>query len=59
MILEGRIAAEKALAEAAGERLHLHVNALSVVLQMTDRLEGLAALLVSALERPLTVRVGQ
>ena len=59
MILERRISAEIALAEATCEGFHLHVYALGVVLEVTNRFKGLPALIVSALERPIAVRVCQ
>ena len=59
MILERRISAEIALAEATCEGFHLHVYALGVVLEVTNRFKGLPALIIGALERPIAVRVCQ
>ena len=59
VVLERGIATEGALAEAAGEGLQLHVDALRVVLEVGYGLEGLPALLVGALERAVPVGVRQ
>ena len=55
VVLERGIPTEKALAEAAGEWLQLHMDALRMVLQMRNGLERLSTLLICALEGSVSI----
>ena len=46
VVLKGGVSAEEALAETTRERLKLHVDALRMVFEMRDGLEGLSTLLI-------------
>ena len=59
VVLERGIATEGALAEAAGEGLQLHMDALCMILEMRYGLERLPTLLVGAPEGPVSVRMRQ
>ena len=59
MVLERRIPTEKALAEAACEWLQLHMNALSMILEMRYRFKGLPTFLIGTLEGPVPVRMSK